>query len=288
MNAKVPLALSLYTHVARALMVKRMNERFDGKVVLVTGANSGIGEAAAAQFAKAGATVFGIGRRKDALEEARARHPNIKWLMADVAKPNEARAMVEAVVTEGGRLDVVVNNAGIGTFGPLEALTDVQVREQFEVNVFGVSAITGGGPPRAQGEQGVRREHQQCGGSQDDAWRFALRGDEGGARVAHALLGRGARAGGRARELDRARADGYSGVQQAWRASRRAQSRLREAGAARPPRDERRGRQVDRRDQRPVGDLDHGPDLLGRRRYEPLAERFHPRASVVVIARTGP
>ena len=119
-----------------------MNEDFHGKVVLVTGANSGIGEAAAMQFVEAGATVFGIARRKDALEEARKRHPKIKWLLADVSKPDEARAVVGAVVKEGGRLDVVVNNAGIGTFGPLEALTDAQIREQFEVNVFGVSSVT--------------------------------------------------------------------------------------------------------------------------------------------------
>ena len=154
MNAKVSLARSPYTDAARARMLKRMNERFDGKVVLVTGANSGIGEAAAAQFAKAGATVFGIGRRKDALEEARARHPQVRWLMADVAKPDEARAMVEAVVMDGGRLDVVVNNAGIGTFGPLEALTDAQVREQFEVNVFGVSAITAAALPALKATKG--------------------------------------------------------------------------------------------------------------------------------------
>jgi NAD(P)-dependent dehydrogenase (short-subunit alcohol dehydrogenase family) len=132
-----------------------MNERFDGKVVLVTGANSGIGEAAAAKFAEAGATVFGIGRRKDALEEARRRHPQIKWLLADIARPSEARAMVEVVVKEGGRLDVVVNNAGVGTFGPLDALSDEQIREQFEVNVFGLSAVTAAALPALKASKGT-------------------------------------------------------------------------------------------------------------------------------------
>jgi NADP-dependent 3-hydroxy acid dehydrogenase YdfG len=52
-----------------------MAKTFEGKVVLVTGANSGIGEAIAVAFQQAGAQVFGLGRRKEALEAARARHP---------------------------------------------------------------------------------------------------------------------------------------------------------------------------------------------------------------------
>lgn len=132
-----------------------MSERFDGKVVLITGANSGIGEAAAVQFAEAGATVFGVARRPAALEDARKRHPRVRWVLADVSKTREARSMVEAVAKEAGRLDVVVNNAGVGTFGPLDALTDDQIREQFEVNVLGVSAITAAALPALKASKGT-------------------------------------------------------------------------------------------------------------------------------------
>jgi NADPH:quinone reductase-like Zn-dependent oxidoreductase len=61
-----------------------MTNAFEGKVVLVTGANSGIGERAAVRLQEAGATVFGLARREDALAAARSRHPHVHWLLADV------------------------------------------------------------------------------------------------------------------------------------------------------------------------------------------------------------
>src|SRR5438876_6630244 len=83
------------------------------QVVLVTGANSGIGGAIAVAFQEAGATVFGIARRQEALDKARARHPDIRWLRADVANSKDVSAAVASAVSEVGRLDVVVNNAGV-------------------------------------------------------------------------------------------------------------------------------------------------------------------------------
>ena len=59
-----------------------MAKAFEGKVVLVTGASSGIGDATAVAFEEAGATVFGVARREDALQAARARHPGIPRLGA--------------------------------------------------------------------------------------------------------------------------------------------------------------------------------------------------------------
>jgi len=119
-----------------------MGKAFDGKVVFVTGANSGIGEGAAKAFQAAGARVFGLVRRKEALESVRAKHPGIQWLLGDVADEKQAADAVAVAVREGGRLDVVVNNAGVGTFTPLEKSTGETIRQQFEVNVYGPSFVT--------------------------------------------------------------------------------------------------------------------------------------------------
>lgn len=115
---------------------------FEGKSVLVTGASSGIGEAIVAQLVEAGAHVFGLARSKDALDTARGRHPKAKWLPADVAKPNQVTTAMKAIVDETGRLDVLVNNAGVFEFGPLEGSSEQMIRSQFETNVMGLVSIT--------------------------------------------------------------------------------------------------------------------------------------------------
>jgi NAD(P)-dependent dehydrogenase (short-subunit alcohol dehydrogenase family) len=119
-----------------------MGKAFDGKVVFVTGANSGIGEGAATAFHAAGARVFGLVRRKEAFESARAKHAGIHWLLGDVANEAQAAEAVKVAVREGGRLDVVVNNAGVGVFTPLEQSSGEAIRQQFEVNVYGPSFVT--------------------------------------------------------------------------------------------------------------------------------------------------
>src|SRR4029453_8949173 len=124
-----------------------MTKAFEGKVVLVTGANSGIGEAIAVAFQQAGATVFGLGRRQEGVEEACARHPGIRWLRADVTSSKEVSAAVESAVREAGRLDAVVNNAGLFQFAPLERSTDEMVRSQFEANVYGTIFVARAAPP---------------------------------------------------------------------------------------------------------------------------------------------
>jgi len=131
-----------------------MTQTYAGKVVLVTGANSGIGETAAVQFQAAGATVYGVARRKDALETARALHPEIKWLLADVTSSARVKQMVDAIVAEAGRLDVVVNNAAIFRFAPLEQASEEHLRAQFEINVYGTSFVTQAALPALKQSKG--------------------------------------------------------------------------------------------------------------------------------------
>jgi NAD(P)-dependent dehydrogenase (short-subunit alcohol dehydrogenase family) len=131
-----------------------MANAYAEKVVLVTGANAGIGEAIAVAFEEAGAKVFAMARRKDALEAARARHPRLHWVLADVAKESQVIPAVEAVVREAGRLDVVVNNAGIFLFAPLEQSTEELVRSQFEVNVFGSTFVARAALPALKASRG--------------------------------------------------------------------------------------------------------------------------------------
>jgi NAD(P)-dependent dehydrogenase (short-subunit alcohol dehydrogenase family) len=132
-----------------------MAQSFEGKVVLVTGANSGIGETAAALFSEAGAKVYGIARRKESLEAARKRHPGIQWVLADVTDAGAVSAAVGSVVRDAGRLDVLVNNAAIFLFGPLEQSNEAMIRSQFEANVYGTTFVTQAALPALKDSHGT-------------------------------------------------------------------------------------------------------------------------------------
>ncbi|RJL20857.1 SDR family oxidoreductase [Bailinhaonella thermotolerans] len=109
--------------------------RFAGKVVLITGATSGIGEATARAFAAEGARVAFCGRRADlgrrVEREIRAAGGEARYLQADVRDPEQLRRFVDGTVAAYGRLDIAFNNAGITKTGPLHEMslrdwTDVQ------------------------------------------------------------------------------------------------------------------------------------------------------------------
>jgi NAD(P)-dependent dehydrogenase (short-subunit alcohol dehydrogenase family) len=115
--------------------------RIDGRVAVVTGASSGLGVYFARALAEAGADVVLAARRVDKLADAaelvaatgRAALP----VATDVADPAAATAMVEAAVERFGRVDVLINNAGIGTAHPATRETPEQFREVIDINLNG-------------------------------------------------------------------------------------------------------------------------------------------------------
>lgn len=98
--------------------------RFDGTVVVVTGGGSGIGRATAERFAAEGATVVICGRRREKLDEVVDRTDGtVVAHQVDVAVADQVTSLVDTVVRDHGRLDVLVNNAGIGPSGPVPDVT---------------------------------------------------------------------------------------------------------------------------------------------------------------------
>ncbi|MFE0632695.1 oxidoreductase [Streptomyces sp. NPDC058864] len=110
------------------------------KVALVTGASSGIGEAAALRLRALGFTVHGAARRVDRMTGLAEQ--GVRVLAMDVTDEESLRAGVERVVAESGSVDVLVNNAGYGSYGAVEDVPLDEARRQFEVNVFGAARLT--------------------------------------------------------------------------------------------------------------------------------------------------
>ncbi|WP_370250463.1 SDR family NAD(P)-dependent oxidoreductase [Nocardioides sp.] len=115
--------------------------RLDGRVAIVTGASSGLGVAFAQALAQAGADVVLGARRVDRLAETsalvEATGRRALAVATDVADPDSCQALVDAAVAEFGRVDVLVNNAGIGTAVPATKETPAQFREVVDVNLHG-------------------------------------------------------------------------------------------------------------------------------------------------------
>jgi NAD(P)-dependent dehydrogenase (short-subunit alcohol dehydrogenase family) len=113
-----------------------------GRVAIVTGASSGLGARFAAVLAEAGATVVACARRVDRLEALAESQPRIVPLACDVVDAGDRARLVQTALSIDGRIDVCVNNAGIGSGGPERQSTLEAFRAVMEVNVEAVFALT--------------------------------------------------------------------------------------------------------------------------------------------------
>ncbi|MEO6509742.1 MAG: oxidoreductase [Nocardioides sp.] len=110
------------------------------KVALVTGASSGIGEETARLLRAEGFEVYAVARRVDRM--ASLGEAGVHAFAMDVTDDASMVAGVARVVAEQGRIDVLVNNAGYGSYGSVEDVPIEEARRQFEVNVFGLARLT--------------------------------------------------------------------------------------------------------------------------------------------------
>jgi short-subunit dehydrogenase len=132
-----------------------------GKVVIVTGASSGIGAAAAREFGRAGARVVLAARRLDRLEalaaeiEAMGSGAQALAVAADLSRLDDIQSLVDQALARFGRIDVLFNNAGFGRLGWLETLDPAKdIQAQVNVNVLGVLLTTRLVLPHLQAQRG--------------------------------------------------------------------------------------------------------------------------------------
>ncbi|MGE5750965.1 MAG: SDR family NAD(P)-dependent oxidoreductase [Nitrospirota bacterium] len=117
--------------------MKRSEQTIEKSTVLITGASSGFGKAAASLLAKNGYRVLGASRQGDKQETK-----DYELLSLDVRSDESVRRCVDAVLARTGRLDVLINNAGYELAGALEETTVAEAKAQFETNFFGIVRMT--------------------------------------------------------------------------------------------------------------------------------------------------
>lgn len=130
-----------------------MKYSLSGKVIVVTGASSGIGQALAAECVKRGAHVAACARNAQKLEEALGKE--VLKVVADVTKEADCRKFIDAAVAKWGRVDVLINNAGMSMRALFEETELSVLRELMEVNFWGAVNCTKAALPHIRKTQGV-------------------------------------------------------------------------------------------------------------------------------------
>ncbi|PAM96229.1 short-chain dehydrogenase/reductase [Flavobacterium sp. IR1] len=109
------------------------------KTVLVTGASAGIGKATAIYLAQKGYNVYGAARRIEKMQDLKAK--GVKPIVLDVTKEDSITSCVNAILSETGSIDILINSAGLGSYGALEDVSMAEAKNQMEINVFGVARL---------------------------------------------------------------------------------------------------------------------------------------------------
>lgn len=115
-----------------------MGNNKSSKVVLITGASSGIGKAIAEHLQSKGFTVYGTSRNP----EKQKNSISFPLLKLDVTRLETIKAAVGQLISETGKIDILINNAGVGITGPIEETPDEEIKKAFDINYFGPIAVT--------------------------------------------------------------------------------------------------------------------------------------------------
>ena len=110
------------------------------KVVVITGASAGMGKSAAQLLHEQGYIVYGAARRTDKMKDLEEK--GMKIISLDLTDDSSIKNAVDTVIKNEGRIDVLINNAGYGSYGSVEEVSIEEAKRQFEVNIFGLARIT--------------------------------------------------------------------------------------------------------------------------------------------------
>jgi short-subunit dehydrogenase len=110
------------------------------KVAVITGASSGMGKATAFELHQKGYKVYGMARRTEKMKDLT--EEGMEVVSLDLTKDETIVEAVNTVLDKEGRIDVLVNNAGYGSYGSVEEVPIAEAKRQFEVNIFGLARIT--------------------------------------------------------------------------------------------------------------------------------------------------
>ncbi|PKP60857.1 short-chain dehydrogenase/reductase [Candidatus Atribacteria bacterium HGW-Atribacteria-1] len=110
------------------------------KIVLITGSSSGIGKSTAKKLIKERYIVYATARRTERLKELE--DMGSKTMFLDVTDDKSMKKVVDTIISEQGKIDILINNAGYGSLGPIQNVSIEEAKHQFEVNVFGLAKLT--------------------------------------------------------------------------------------------------------------------------------------------------